>query len=815
MITAGIESTLKKADKYLKNGSYLEAKDLYASALQKYPKNERARRGIQLINQKTSEKPPAENATEPTKNELNTLITFYSRKEFIDGIQFGERLVSAHPNSFRTWNILGALHLNANQLIDAEKCFRQACKLNAKFADGYGNLANCLKMQNKVNEAKSTYKKALAINPEFPEVLFSLGNIYYNEKKYDEALELYKSASSLNTKESKYYENLATTYLAVGELEEADKAIQIANQLLPNQENILNIKGSILHGQGKFNAAMEEFNNGLSLNPNNSTLLNNLGTSLKHLGRYEEALVITSKSIEIDPSSCEALNNFGSTLCNLDKLPQSIRFFLKAIEVDPEYSPAYTNLADALASSGKPLDALDAYRLAYENDNNNLYSKEKFELQARAVCDWSKKVLETGKTRFDTKENNKVCAPWGQLFSEDDPAKQLERSKAWTQAMYGKIKPLPFIERPKNDKIKIGYFSADFHDFPGMYLMAGMLENHDRNKFEVYAFSYGPNKQDAMRKRIENAVDHFIDIREYSFEDSVKLSRKLNIDIAIHRNGFTNNTRHELFSRGVAPIQINYLGYPGSLGSDCIDYIIADHTVIPREYEKFYSENILFMPDCYQPNDNTRKIAETTTTRKDFGLPEDAIVFCCFNNIYKISEVEFQIWMEILNEVDNSVLWLYKSNDYMVDNLKNEACKSGVDPDRLVFADRLPHADHLARHKHADLFLDTFNYNAHTTASDALWAGLPVVTKIGHQFAARVSASALMALESPELITHSVTEYKALIVELAKNKEKLRSLKGKIAIKKQTAPLFNTQRYTKEFENLLVNVYNKNLDNAT
>jgi predicted O-linked N-acetylglucosamine transferase (SPINDLY family) len=310
-----------------------------------------------------------------------------------------------------------------------------------------------------------------------------------------------------------------------------------------------------------------------------------------------------------------------------------------------------------------------------------------------------------------------------------------------------------------------------------------------------------------MRQRIVGAVDHFIDIREMSTSEVVQLSRDEGIDIAIHRNGYTTNARTELFQKRLAPVQISYLGYPSTLGADFIDYIVADPVVIPDEQRQFYSEKVIYLPDTYQPNDDTREIADTDTTRADFGLPEDAFVFCCFNQNYKISSQEFDIWMRVLKAVDGSVLWLLKSNKWAEENLRQEAINRGVDSSRIVFAERLPQAEHLARHKHADLFIDTFNYNAHTTASDALWAGLPIVTKQGKQFAARVAASLLNAVGLPQLITDTEEDYEHLILELARNPERLSNIRETLSANRRTEPLFDTQRYTKYLEQGLVEAY--------
>jgi predicted O-linked N-acetylglucosamine transferase (SPINDLY family) len=420
--------------------------------------------------------------------------------------------------------------------------------------------------------------------------------------------------------------------------------------------------------------------------------------------------------------------------------------------------------------------------------------------QRRHICDFS---VSSGLSATAQKLGISTAriAPFVALAWADDPGQHLLRTQVYVRETFKQpAQSLPFKPSVRPARLKIGYFSADFHNFPGMYLMAGLLESHDREQFEVYAFSYGPDKDDAMRRRIVAAVDHFIDIREMSTQEVVDLSREHGIDIALHRNGHTKGSRTELFQHRLAPVQISYLGYPGTLGADFIDYLVADPVVIPEEERQYYSEKIIYLPDTYQPNDNTRQIAETNTTRADFGLPEEGFVLCCFNQNYKISPREFDIWMRVLGQVKGSVLWLLKSNRWAEENLKKEAEHRGIDPSRVIFAERVPHAEHLARHKHADLFVDTFNYNAHTTASDALWSGLPVVTKQGRQFAARVAASLLTAVGLPELITESEEDYERLILELANNPKRLSAVREKLSTNRHTEPLFDTHRYARHLE---------------
>jgi protein O-GlcNAc transferase len=348
-----------------------------------------------------------------------------------------------------------------------------------------------------------------------------------------------------------------------------------------------------------------------------------------------------------------------------------------------------------------------------------------------------------------------------------------------------------------------------------MYLMAKVFEAHDPEKFELYAYSFGPDTNDEMRQRLIHAVDVFDDIKEMSDKNIALLARQDKIDIAVDLKGFTKDSRPGIFAYRAAPIQISYLGYPGTMGADFIDYIVADKVVIPPIHQTSYSESIIHLPYSYQVNDNTKMVSDRSITRIEMGLPEQGFVFCCFNNNYKISPAEFDIWMCLLTEVEGSVLWLLKSNHWAKKNLQVEAKKQGVSSERLGFAEKLSQAEHLGRHRLADLFIDTFNYNAHTTTSDALWAGLPVVTKLGQGFAARVAGSLLAAIDMPELITDTEQDYEALILDLATNPERLGAIKLKLAANRLSKPLFNTELFTKHLEDGYQRAYQHYFDGKT
>jgi predicted O-linked N-acetylglucosamine transferase (SPINDLY family) len=371
---------------------------------------------------------------------------------------------------------------------------------------------------------------------------------------------------------------------------------------------------------------------------------------------------------------------------------------------------------------------------------------------------------------------------------------------------------LPVIaSREWHRRIRIGYFSADFRSHATSYLLAELLELHDRERFEVSAFSFGPSSPDPMRQRVESACDRFVDVRGSSDQEVAELARKMEIDIAIDLMGFTHLCRPGIFALRAAPVQVSYLGYPGTMGVPYMDYLIADSTVIPEGDEAGYQEKIIRLPDCYQVNDRKRSIADGAFAREDLGLPREGFVFCCFNNSCKITPRAFDVWMRILERVEGSVLWLLEDNAAASRNLRQEAERRHLSANRLVFAERMPAPAHLARHRAADLFLDTFPYNAHTTASDALWAGLPLLTCLGNTFAGRVAASLLTAVNLPELVAATPKEYEEKAVELAADPRRIDELKSRLVEQRSTATLFDTPRFARYLEAALQIIHERQL----
>jgi protein O-GlcNAc transferase len=505
------------------------------------------------------------------------------------------------------------------------------------------------------------------------------------------------------------------------------------------------------------------------------------------------------RSLHVRHDNPVAWNNLGNVYRSLDRTADALRCYQQALAQRPDYAMAMVNQAGTLAPA-RPEDALRCYQAAAALVGKPLaHAGPELELRM-ALCDWAGVDSALQHVRTLTEQGQSPVQPFTALAMFDDPALHLRLAQAYGQAHHPsdrRLGPLPI--RPAHQRIRVGYFSADFHNHATAWLMAELFEQHDRVRFEWWAFSFGPASDDPIRPRLEAAFDHFIDVRGHSDEAVARLARSLDIDIAVDLKGFTQDQRAGIFALRAAPVQVNYLGYPGSMGLPEMDYLLADRHVLPDELKATCSEQVVRLPDCYQPNDRQRRAA-ATPTRASQGLPEAGMVFCCFNNNYKITPEVFGVWMDILRDVPGSVLWLYLRHGAAQDRLRREAQTRGIAPQRLVFATTLPHAEHLARYPLADLFLDTHPYNAHTTASDALWMGLPVLTRRGRSFASRVASSLLHATGLSELVTDSPGAYHALAVALAQQPERLARMREHLLSQREHLPLFDTPRLARAIE---------------
>lgn len=557
-------------------------------------------------------------------------------------------------------------------------------------------------------------------------------------------------------------------------------ALRKAAEFLPNDAEAHGNLAAVLRACGQLDAAVASCRRALLIRPDFAEVHNNMGVALKELGQLEAALANYRKAVELKPNFAEAHNNLGILLFELGQFDGAAASYRRVLQIKPNFDFAI-----------------------------GMYLHSKMQ-----CCDWEGIDEASHEILRGINEGKAVSEPFVMLAIPSMPAQQKQCAEIYIREKYpeGKTSSGKMVKY-SHDKIRLGYFSSDFYNHATAHLIAELFERHDRSRFEVIGLSFGASPNDDMRQRLSSSFDRFLNIRNQSDQNIVNLTKSLEIDIAIDLKGFTTNARTGIFALHPAPIQVSYLGYPGTMGAPYIDYLIADPTIVPAEHRQFYSEKIAYLPNTYQVNDSHRKISERQFTRSEAGLPEDGFVFCCFNNNYKITPAIFDIWMQLLNEVEGSVLWLLENNTHARKNLQNEAARREIATERIIFAKRMDLPDHLARHRLADLFLDTFFYNAHTTASDALWAGLPVLTYLGDTFAGRVAASLLNAIGLPELITHSHEEYKALALELARNPARLSAIKQQLARNITTHPLFDTKLFTRNIEDAFIHMWERNQQN--
>ena len=674
-------------------------------------------------------------------------------------------------------------------------------------ADIYNNMGVTLQEHGNLEKAIETYRKAIAIKPDYAAAYYNMANALKDQGNLEEAIVSYGKALSLKPNYADAHLNMGNALKEQGNLEEAIVSYGKVLLLKPDYVMAYYNMGHTLQDQGNLEEAIKAYSKALAIKPDYAEVHNNMGRILQDQGKLEEAIVSYGRVLSLKPDYVMAYYNMGHALQDQGNLEEAIEAYSKVIAIKPDYIDAHYNMANALRDQGNLVKAIEAYgkALAIRPDYESLVA-QKLYWQAH-ICDWNsiakdlKRVPELGITK-------KNVQPFFLLALEDTPERHQTRSKMYANVGYPQ-KPLPAQVKPsqKPGRIRIGYFSSDFKEHPVAYLIVKMLEQHNHNQFEIFGYSLHGSQQNEMRQRLTKPFDNFANVEDMSDKAIALQARQDGIDIAVDLNGYTTHACTGIFAYRAAPIQINYLGYPGTMGAEFIDYILADPVLIPEDKRQHYSEQIIYLPNTYQPTDNTRAISDEVITREDMGLPREGFVFCCFNNNYKISPVEFDIWMRLLKNVEGSVLWLLKSNKWAGQNLKRQAEDRGVNAERIIFAERLPQSEHLARQRLADLFLDTFNYNAHTTTSDALWAGLPVITKIGQGFAARVAGSLLNAVGLPELITQNEEDYEELILELATNPKKLAKIKDTLATNRLTQPLFNTELYTKHLENGYLQAY--------
>ena len=766
---------------------------------------------------------------------LNQAMVLHRAGRFAKAQKAYQEILKAWPDHFDSLHLLGVVyhqlghHAEAIRQIDlalavngnvaAAHCNRAAALLPLKrfgealesldrsialepnYAEALNNRGNALQALKRLEEALASYDKALVLKPDYIEALLNRGSVLRELRCLDEAMRSYNQAITLKPALAEAWNSRGVLLRELKRLDEALTNYDKAIALKPDYAEAYNNRGNALRQLKRLDEALESYDKAIAIKSDYTEAFNNRGSVLWELRRLDEALTSYDRAIALKSDYAEALNHRGNVLQQLKRPEEALINYDKAIALKPDYADAWHNRGNVLGDLKRFDEAVQSYEKLLGIKPYHRYALSGLASCVMQVCDWRRREHLSGELCRHVVEGKSRISPFVLLAYSDDAALQLSCAKYFIRDEIGDSARA--IRRHgiwRNDRIRVAYLSADFHRHATAYLMAGLFELHDRSRFEVIGISFGDDDGSDMRARLIAAFDQFIDVRKESDKEIAQLLTDLRIDIAVDLKGYTKDSRPGILAFHPAPIQVSYLGFPATMGADFIDYIIADAVVLPFNQQAFYTEKIVHLPSCYQVNDGKRLIASRTPTRVEVGLPAHSFVFCCFNNNWKITPAVFGAWMRLLKKVDGSVLWLLSSNSGAEANLRSEAAARGIDASRLIFANRLPLEDHLARHRLADLFLDTLPYNAHTTVSDALWAGLPVLTCQGRAFAGRVAASLLNAVGLPELVAHNLQEYEALATRLATDAAPRLDVKERLEQNRLTCPLFDTDQFRQHIE---------------
>jgi protein O-GlcNAc transferase len=704
----------------------------------------------------------------------------------------------------------GTLLLRLRRPEEALASLDQAIVANSGYAEAYFNRGSLLKELHRFDEALASYGKAIQIAPGFALAYLRRGMLLVDMRQSDAALANYDKAIELDPR-------LAAAHCYRGvqlqERERPDEALASydkAIELDPRFAEAYYNRG-LLHQQAKRpEAAMADYDKAIELVPHFAEAYLNRAALLHASNQSEAALASYDNAIGLDPGFAEAFLSRGVVLMTLERWNEALASLDRAVALAPDSADAHCDRGEVLYQLMQPREAVASFDRALALKPDWTLALRKRTFVKMSVCDW--RDLQSTIERITAEVEAGVPLPAEPLLISalvDEPSLQRRaaqirvRDDCPPDDRLGVIAP-----RPRGDKIRVGYYSPDFRSHSVARLTAEMFELHDRSRFEITAFAFGPESSDPFRKRLEQGFDRFLDVRDRSDLEVATLSRELGIDVAVDLAGFTSHCRTGIFALRAAPVQLSYIGFLGTMGASYMDYLIADTAIIPPASQAHYWEKVIYLPS-YQVNDSQRKISERKFTREELGLPDQGFVFSCYNSLYKIQPATFEIWMRILHRVPDSALCIHTENADVEQNLLNAARRSGVDPDRMVFAKRLKLEEYLARFRTMDLFLDTWPYNGGTTVSDALWAGLPVLTYMGRSFASRCATSVLKAIDLPELITESSQQYEDLAVELATDPQRLAGIRQKLANHRDTTPLFDTRSFTRHLESAYVKIYER------
>jgi protein O-GlcNAc transferase len=771
----------------------------------------------------------------------------YQKGALADAERLCAYALALQPEHFDALFLLGVVAARTGRADAAAQALARAVAVKSDHVDARVNLGVMLDRLGRHGEALAAYDHALALAPEYAEAWFNRGNALRDLQRPGEAMDSIARAIALKPRLAEAHNNLGTLLREAKRNDEALAAFDRALAVNPGYADAHNNRGVTLRELGRPAEALAAYDRALAIDPRSIGAHTNRGVVLAELRRYAEAIACHERALTLNPGYADAWYNRGLALHAMHRLGPALESLEHAIAQRPGFAEALTAQGSVLVDLHRHDEALECYgrALALAPDDPDLLGNRGIALEqlrrhveaiaefrralavrpghaflqwhalnARMhICDWSGYAQDVADLRSALEHGTQALPPFFVLSLPTTPAMQKSSAERWVRDRFPASSELPAIaRRPRRDRIRIGYFSADFRDHPVAHLMAEVYEHHDRGRFELTGVSFGADTGDAMRQRLTAAFDRFVDAGALGDREVAELARKLELDIAVDLSGFTLSGRPGVFAHRAAPIQVSYLGYPGTMGAGYIDYVLADAVLIPEADRRWYTEKTVCMPSGYHAADSQLRPAATNTTRGEAGLPGSAFVFCSFNANYKITPDWYDTWMRILARVDGSVLWLLADNPDAAANLAEEAARRGVDPARLVFADRAPRAEHLARLPLADLFLDTLPYNAGSTASDALRMGVPVLTCAGDTYAGRVAASMLRAARLPELVTAESAEFEAKAAELATHPSALRELRQRLATALTDAPLFATAAFTRHLETAYTAMHGRHLE---
>jgi predicted O-linked N-acetylglucosamine transferase (SPINDLY family) len=743
---------------------------------------------------------------------IRTAATLHRQGRLAEAEAHYRSALAQTPDLFDALHFLGVLKLQQGQPSEAHDLIAKAVEIQPASLDARSNLVAALLTLERPAEAIRHCDQILAASPQDATTLYNRGTALAELEQHGGALDDFDAALSIKPDHINALFNrarLLARQMRCGEaLADLDKLLK----LVPQQQGDASVLRLILPAHlmrgfalAKLNRPLEaakSYEYVLANQPDQVEALAGYSFVLNLLHRHEESLAVCERALALAPTHIDVLLNCSVAQFRLGLFLESIASCDRILSMQPNHVDAQYNRAVALSKLRRFDEAIACCKTILSIDPDHAHA---LGTQARAclsLCDWAEAPEMESRLMERLASGRLNIPPLILLGYTPDP----EASLKCAQSRLAHHVPAraclpPRLPTPGGKVIRLAYVSADFRDHPVAYLAAGLFERHDRERFEVIGVSFGPNDKGKMRARLERAFDRFFEVSARPDAEVAALLHQLEVDIAVDLNGHTQAARLGIFAHRPAPIQVTYLGYPGTTGADFIDYLIGDPIVVPTDQQRFYSERLVYLPDSYLVNDSGREIASAMPSREQLGLPEDGFVFCCFNGAWKITASMFDIWMRLLREVDSSVLWLSDRSELATNNLRAQAQARGISPERLVFARFTDDpADHLARLQHADLFLDTLPYNAHTTACDALWAGVPVLTCRGTSFAGKVGASVLHAVGLPELITEHPSDYENAALMLARDKSRLQTIRRKLSESRKSCPLFDTDRFRRNIE---------------